>query len=85
MTTAAADLPMPRSEEVAVLVGVNFNHLQRLRNNKRRSRASELTRQEIGSMRGKLLRHFGLLLALRGKEGAKITCLKTDPNHGCFA
>ena len=55
-------------EEMSLLIEINSDHLERLRNNSTRSnmgaggvwssQVSELTRQEIRTMEGKLVKHF---------------------------
>ena len=62
--SSAARDALRECEEMSLLIEINSDHLERLRNNSSRSGGgggqpvSELTRQEIRTMEGKLVKHF---------------------------
>ena len=61
--SSAARDALRECEEMSLLIEINSDHLERLRNSSSRSNGgggpvSELTRQEIRTMEGKLVKHF---------------------------
>ena len=66
-SSSAAKDALRECEEMSLLIEINSDHLERLRNNSLRSNGggvgwgnpvSELTKQEIRTMEGKLVKHF---------------------------
>ena len=63
-SSGAARDALRECEEMSLLIEINSAHLERLRNNSSRSApgggtsVSDLTRQEIRTMEGKLVKHF---------------------------
>ena len=66
-SSSAAEVALRECEEMSLLIEINSDHLERLRNNSLRSNGggvgwgnpvSELTKQEIRTMEGKLVKHF---------------------------
>ena len=82
MSESARDA-LRECEEMSLLIEINSAHLERLRNNSSRSApgggssVSDLTRQEIRTMEGKLVKHFS-------KQASYYSAVCTGQNNFSF-
>ena len=65
-TASAVDEALRSCEELQHMIEINADHLDRLRTRTEKS-ASELTKQEIRTLEGKLIKHFSKQLTLKSQ------------------